>query len=98
MEQEDPEEYEIQGRLLLADDNTKKLGIEELGTNKFYLARVSEEVWEKIENQTIRLTIRDLYLARFQEVTLVNPATEEEKIERTIIKLTPRVQQESNTS
>lgn len=98
MEEEEPEEYEIYGRLSLADKKTKKLTIEELDSNKLYSGTISKESWDNLENQGIELTIDNLYSARFQEVTLVNPATEEEKIERTIIKLTPRVRQESNTS
>ncbi|GGA47894.1 hypothetical protein [Okeania sp. KiyG1] len=98
MEEEEPEEYEINGRLSLADKKTKKLTIEELDTKKLYSGIISKENWENMENQGIELTIDNLYSARFQEVISVNPATEEEKIERTIIKLTPRVRQESNTS
>ncbi len=100
MEEEEPEEYEIYGRLSSANKKTKKLTIEELETSELYSLKISKENWENLENQGIELTIDNLYSAIFQEVTLVNPATEEEKIERTIVRLTPIVQvnQESNTS
>jgi hypothetical protein len=94
MEVEDPEEYQVIGELLSAS-NTKKrkaLEIEELKSNKIFSGKISESL---LDNQNIELTLGKIYSVNFQETTSINPATGEEKIERTAISISTIEQNQS---
>lgn len=84
MEVEEPEEYIINGELISASKIKKTLEIEDLKEGKKYLGEIAESL---ATNQEVDLTIGRLYSAKIQEITSINPATGEEKIERTVTEL-----------
>lgn len=84
MEVEDPEEYIVNGKLIAANKNTKKLEIIAFEDNKVYIGKATDYV---MNNKDIELTIEKLYTTTIQEVSSINPATGEEKTEYTIINL-----------
>ena len=57
--------------------------MEDIESGEKYKCEISESVISK----GIELTIDHFYAATFQEITSINPATGEEKIERTVIDL-----------
>lgn len=81
MEEEEPEEYTIQGELVAANKNKNNLELEDIKDKIKYSANISDSI------SNIELTIGKLYSATLREITSINPATCEEKIERTVIKL-----------
>ncbi|QJB46321.1 hypothetical protein [Dolichospermum flos-aquae] len=84
MEVEAPEEYTVNGKLIAANENTKKLEIIDFEDNKVYIGKATDYVMNK---KDIELTIGRLYTTTIQEVSSINPATGEEKTEYTIINL-----------
>jgi hypothetical protein len=55
-----------------------------LKEGKKYLGEIAESL---AANKEVDLTIGRLYSAKIQEITSINPATGEEKIERTVTEL-----------
>jgi hypothetical protein len=89
MEVEDPEEYKVDGELLSASHTKKTLEIEELKSQKKFFGKISDYL---LDNQEVELTLGRIYSVTFQEVTSINPATGEEKVERTAISIAIRNQ------
>jgi hypothetical protein len=84
MEVEFPDVYTINGQLIAANINTKKLEIKDIEDNKIYIAKTTNNV---INNQDIKLVIGDYYTTTVQRISSINPATGEEKTEYTVINL-----------
>lgn len=81
METEDPEQFKIQGELLAASKSRRNyLEIESLADREKYSGDILESAIMDIE-----LTIGHFYEVTFEELTSINPATGEEKIERKVI-------------
>lgn len=83
MEVEDPEEYTIIGELVIANKIKSSIEIENLEDNKKYAGTLSSSVL----TPGLELTIGRLYSVVFQEIISLNPATGEEKIERSVISI-----------
>lgn len=82
MEVEDPEEFTITGELLSASKNRNFLEILSLDDGEVYKGEILESV---LMSSNTDLTIGHLYIVVFQQITSINPATGEEKIERKVI-------------
>lgn len=81
LEVEDPEEYEIIGELMAAITKPLDIEVQFHCDNKRYTGSVESSV---LQNTNIELTIGHFYHVRFREITSINPATGEEKVERTV--------------
>jgi hypothetical protein len=84
MEAEDPEEYEINGELLSASKIKNAIEIQDISDDRKYSGCLSEDLSLNLQ---VELTIGRFYCVKFREITSINPATEEEKTERTVIEL-----------
>ncbi|GBF80191.1 hypothetical protein [Aphanothece sacrum] len=85
METENPEEITVRGKLLLASKSKRNyLEILSLEDKQIYTGDILDQV---LKNTNIELTIDRLYIVTFEEITLINPATGEEKIERKVINI-----------
>jgi hypothetical protein len=84
MEAEEPEEYEITGELLSASKIKNAIEILDISDGNKYSGELSESLYSNLQ---VDLTIGHIYLVKFREITSINPATEEEKTERTVIEL-----------
>ncbi|MBD1888996.1 hypothetical protein [Coleofasciculus sp. FACHB-SPT9] len=84
MEAETPEEYKIIGELLSASKIKNSIEIQSFEDSKKYSAKISEQI---ANNTEVELTIGKFYSTTIQEITSINPATGEEKIECTIIEI-----------
>lgn len=93
----EPEKYKVIGKLLSADILRKTIKIKQLENgklekNKTFDGKILESI---LDNQNIELTLGKIYSVNFQETTSINPATGEEKIERTAISISPIEQNQS---
>ena len=84
MEVESPEEYTIEGELLSANKPRKTILIEGIEEKKKYYLQIPGDIWH---DPNIDLTIGNFYSVTFLEIISINPATSEEKIERTVTHL-----------
>lgn len=82
MEIEDPEEFTIRGELLSASQSSNSLEILNLGDGKKYTGKILDPI---LTNANVELTIKHFYIVTFQQVSSINSATGEEKIERKVI-------------
>lgn len=78
MEMENPESYEIVGKLIAANEDKKTLILEQTNSDKKITAKISFEIGSSQENE---LTIGKSYSAQITEVLSTNSATGEEKID-----------------
>lgn len=85
METENPEQITVCGELLLACKSKRNyLEISSIEDGTEYKGDISDSV---LRNTNIELTIGHLYRVVFEELTSINPATGEEKIERNVINI-----------
>ena len=85
MEAEEPEQFTIKGELLSASiSNRNYLEVLNLDDGKKYSGNIMDSV---TMNADVDLTIGRLYEITFEELTSINPATGEEKIERRVIQI-----------
>ncbi|MDJ0599645.1 MAG: hypothetical protein QNJ37_12485 [Crocosphaera sp.] len=85
METENPEQITVCGELLLACKSKRNyLEIASIEDGNEYKGDISDSV---LRNTNIDLTIGHLYRVVFEELTSINPATGEEKIERNVINI-----------
>ena len=84
MEAEAPEEYNIEGELLSASKIKNTVLIKDIKEKKKYYIQLPSNIWH---DPNIDLTIGNFYSVTFLEIISINPATSEEKIERTVTHL-----------
>ncbi|MGK7886627.1 MAG: hypothetical protein AB4057_18625 [Crocosphaera sp.] len=90
METEHPKEIVVKGKLLSASkSNRHYVEILSEDNQEKYRGDILESALKKENNEDIELTIDHEYKVTFEEVTLIHPATGEEKIERTVVKIQP---------
>ena len=90
METEHPEEIVVKGKLLSASkSNRHYVEILSEDNQEKYRGDILESALKNKNNEDIELTIDHEYTVTFEEVTSIHPATGEEKIERTVVKIQP---------